>query len=191
MWVLSQYICRRMIKKKHWEKVYFKSQILGRPSIGEYWHIIGVPLLPENVTFTFFRMCWCYSEAYNPETQKWSSIVKILVYQYLGLEVYFFQTLFTNINSIQKSILTWIFSTDNLHNVSVYFKQFLKEVFDNTWRLHWHRFSASEMCESVLHTLFILYMLSVDFNKEYGILLTRSGRNFQHDKQTFSTHFYS
>ena len=31
------------------EKVYFGSQILERPSIGEYWNISGVPVLPENV----------------------------------------------------------------------------------------------------------------------------------------------
>ena len=38
-------------------KVYFRSHILERPSIGEYWIISGVPVLPENVTFTFFRKC--------------------------------------------------------------------------------------------------------------------------------------
>ena len=59
------------------EKVYFRSQILERPSIGEYWNISGVPVLPENMIFTFFRTCWCYSEAYNTGTQKWwSSIVQ-------------------------------------------------------------------------------------------------------------------
>ena len=40
---------------KMWEKVYFRSQILERPSnSGEYWNISGVPVLPENVIFTFF-----------------------------------------------------------------------------------------------------------------------------------------
>ena len=58
------------------EKVYFRSQILQRPSIGEYWNIFGVPVLPENVIFTFFRACWCYLETYNTGTQKWSSIVQ-------------------------------------------------------------------------------------------------------------------
>ena len=58
------------------EKVNFRSQILVRPSIGEYWNTFGVPVLPENVIFTFFRMCWCYSEAYNTGTQKWFSIVQ-------------------------------------------------------------------------------------------------------------------
>ena len=58
------------------EKVYFRSQILERPSIDEYWNISFVPVLPENVIFTSFRMCWCYSEAYNTGTQKWSSIVQ-------------------------------------------------------------------------------------------------------------------
>ena len=56
------------------EKVYFRSQILEHPSIGEYWNIFCVPVLPENVIFAFFRTCWCYSEAYNTGTQKWSSI---------------------------------------------------------------------------------------------------------------------
>ena len=58
------------------EKVNFRSQILVRPSIGEYWNTFGVPVLPENVIFTFFRMCWCYSETYNTGTQKWFSIVQ-------------------------------------------------------------------------------------------------------------------
>ena len=58
------------------EKVYFRSQILERPSIGEYWNISGVPVLPENVIFMFFRTAWCYSEAYNTGMQKWSSIVQ-------------------------------------------------------------------------------------------------------------------
>ena len=73
------------------EKVYFRSQTLEHPSIGEYWNIFGVPVLPENVLLTFFRTFWCYSEAYNTGTQKWSSIVQYPVYQYLGLEVYLFQ----------------------------------------------------------------------------------------------------
>ena len=58
------------------EKVNFRSQILERPSIGEYWNISGVPVLSGNVIFTFFRTCWCYSEAYNTGMQKWSSIVQ-------------------------------------------------------------------------------------------------------------------
>ena len=58
------------------KKVYLRSQILERPSIDEYWNISGVPVLPENVIFTFFRTCRCYSEAFNTGTQKWSSIVQ-------------------------------------------------------------------------------------------------------------------
>ena len=58
------------------EKVYFRSQILERPSIGEYWNISGVPVLSENVLFTFFRTCWLHSEANNTGTSKWSSIVQ-------------------------------------------------------------------------------------------------------------------
>ena len=55
-------------KKKRGGEVYFRSQILERPSIGEYWNIFGVPVLLENVIFTFFRTCWCYSEAYDTGT---------------------------------------------------------------------------------------------------------------------------
>ena len=36
-------------------KVYSRSQILERPSIGGYWNKFGVPVLLENVIFTFFR----------------------------------------------------------------------------------------------------------------------------------------
>ena len=68
--------------------------MLERPSIGEYWNISGVPVLPENVIFTFLRTCWCYSEAYNTGTQKMVWYCPILVYQYLGLEVYFFPFFF-------------------------------------------------------------------------------------------------
>ena len=39
------------------EKVYFRSQILECPGIGQYWNIFGVPVLPENVILTFFRTC--------------------------------------------------------------------------------------------------------------------------------------
>ena len=74
------------------EKVYFRSQILERPSIGEYWNIFDVPVLPENVIFTFFRTCWCYSEAYNTGTQKGSSIVQYSCTSIWNLKylVYFF-----------------------------------------------------------------------------------------------------
>ena len=48
----------------------------GRYQYCGYWNISGVPVLPENVILTFFRTCWCYSEAYNTGTQKWSRIVQ-------------------------------------------------------------------------------------------------------------------
>ena len=67
------------------------SQILERPSIGEYWNIFDVPVLPENVTFTFFRTCWCYSEAYNTGTQKWSSIVQYSCTSIWDLKFTFFR----------------------------------------------------------------------------------------------------
>ena len=57
-------------------KVYFRSQILERPSTDEYWNIFGVLVLPGNVIFTFFRMCWWHSEANN--MPNWSSIVQYL-----------------------------------------------------------------------------------------------------------------
>ena len=63
-------------KKKKKEKVYLRSQILECPSIDEYWNISGVPVLPENVIFMFFRTCRCYSEAFSTGMQKWSSIVQ-------------------------------------------------------------------------------------------------------------------
>ena len=63
--------------KRNPEKVYFRSQILERPSISEYWNNSGVPVLPENVIFiTFFRTCWWHPEVHNTRTQKWSSIVQ-------------------------------------------------------------------------------------------------------------------
>ena len=64
------YVGPNVQTKLHQEKVYFRSQILERPSIGEYWNISGVPVLPENVIFTSFRTCWCYLEAYNTGMQK-------------------------------------------------------------------------------------------------------------------------
>ena len=73
------------------KKVYFRSQFLERPSNGEYWNISGVTVLPENVIFTFFRMCWCYSEAYNTETQKWSSIFQYSCTSIWALKYTFFQ----------------------------------------------------------------------------------------------------
>ena len=57
-------------------KVYFTSQILEHPSIGEYWNISGVPVLPVNVIFTFFGTCWWNPETNNTGTGKWSSIVQ-------------------------------------------------------------------------------------------------------------------
>ena len=37
------------VAKQSREKVYFRSQILERPSIGKYWNISGVPILPVSV----------------------------------------------------------------------------------------------------------------------------------------------
>ena len=81
----------------YWEKVYFRSQILERSSIGEYWNIYGVPVLPENVIFTFFRTCWCYSEAYSTGKQKWSGIVQYLCTSIWDLK-YTFSDLRSNVH---------------------------------------------------------------------------------------------
>ena len=80
------------------EKVYLRSQILERPSIDEYWNISGVPVLPENVIFTFFRTCRCYSEAFNTGTQKWSSIVQYSCTSIWDLKYTFSEILFGSIS---------------------------------------------------------------------------------------------
>ena len=88
------------------EKVYFMSQILERPSIGEYWNILGVPVLPENVIFTFFRACWCYSGAYNTGMQKWSSNV-----QYSHTSIWDLKYIFSSISILKNWTLlldAWI-----------------------------------------------------------------------------------
>ena len=82
------------------EKVYFRSQILERPSIGEYWNIFSFPVLPENVIFTFFRTCWCNSEAYNTGTQKWSSIV-----QYSCTSIWDFRYTFSQLHKCYQSLV--------------------------------------------------------------------------------------
>ena len=63
----------------------------GTSSIGQYWNIFDVPVLPKIVIFTFFRTCWCYSEAYITGTQKWSSIVQYLCTSIWDLKYTFFQ----------------------------------------------------------------------------------------------------
>ena len=84
------------------EKVYFRSQILECPSIGEYWNIFGVPVLPENVIFMFYRTCWCYSEAYNTGTQKWSSIV-----QCSCTSIWDLKFTFSDFNSYYYFVMKW------------------------------------------------------------------------------------
>ena len=68
---------RLKVRLKTTEKVYFRSQILERPSIAEYWDIFDVPVLPKNVIFTFCRKCWCYPEAHSTGMQKWLSIYNV------------------------------------------------------------------------------------------------------------------
>ena len=69
-WIWVEYL------KTKKEKVYFRSQILERPSIVEYWNISGVPVLPEIVIFTFLKSCWLRPEANNTGMPKWSRIVQ-------------------------------------------------------------------------------------------------------------------
>ena len=52
----------RLKTKKFLEKVYFRSQILEHPSIGEYWNIFGVPVLPENFLRRMVRAWNLYFE---------------------------------------------------------------------------------------------------------------------------------
>ena len=50
--------------------------VLKVPDTGtsQYWWIFGVPVLPENVIFTFFRKCYCYPEAHSTGMQKCDQI---------------------------------------------------------------------------------------------------------------------
>ena len=113
--------------KNVWEKVYFRSQILERPSIGEYWNISGA-VLPENVIFTFFGTCWCYSEAYNTGTQKWSSIV-----QYSCTSIWDFKYTFSKYTF--SSILFFFFCLF-----------FIKPFLTNRWRHFGRRYWAEIYC---------------------------------------------
>ena len=104
------------------EKVYFRSQILEFPSIGEYWNTFGIPVLPENVIFTFFRMCWCYSEAYNTGTQKWSSIVQYSCTSIWDLKYTFFQHLYQtkdkNLTAATNLFTSWDNSAKHRNDIS-------------------------------------------------------------------------
>ena len=59
-------------------KVYFRSQILECPSIGEYWNIFGSPVLLENVIFTILECAGVIQKLTILECKKWSSIVQYL-----------------------------------------------------------------------------------------------------------------
>ena len=65
------------------------SQILERPSIGEYWNISGVPVLPENVIFRSLERAGSIQKQTILERKNGLVYCTILVYQYLGLEVRF------------------------------------------------------------------------------------------------------
>ena len=100
------------------EKVYFRSQILEHPSIGEYWNISGVPVLLENVIFTFFRTCRCYSEAYNTGTQKWSSIVQYSCTSIWDLKYTFSHAFFRTENCMFQPCLTQNMQWHHVHSWS-------------------------------------------------------------------------
>ena len=51
----SCHICVRQVSNQ--KKVFLGPRYWNPPSIGEYWNISGLPVLPENVTFRFFKMC--------------------------------------------------------------------------------------------------------------------------------------
>ena len=76
---LANDVYNQLKKNENWEKVCFRSQILERYSISEYWkywNISGIPVLPEDVILAFFRTCWWHPEANNTGMLKWSSIVQ-------------------------------------------------------------------------------------------------------------------
>ena len=83
--------------------VYFRSQILERPSIGEYWDIAGAPVLPENVIFAFFGKYWWDPEANNSGMSKWSSIIV----QYSCTIIWDLKYTFFQISYFNKFILQW------------------------------------------------------------------------------------
>ena len=78
-------------------------------SIAKYWNISSVAVLPENVIFTFFRTCWCYSDAYNTGTQKWSSIVQYSCTSIWDLKYTFSYLLFFSMVSLKKK-KSWKFA---------------------------------------------------------------------------------
>ena len=61
--------------------------------------------LPENVIFTFFRTCWCYSEAYNTGMQKRSSIV-----QYSCTNIWDFKYIFSIFCFVFLFLFCFVFS---------------------------------------------------------------------------------
>ena len=70
-------------------EVYFRSQILERPSIGEYWNISGEPVLPENVIFTSFRHAGVIQK-FTILERKNGLVLSNTRVPVSGLEVYFF-----------------------------------------------------------------------------------------------------
>ena len=51
-----------------WENVYLRSQILERPSIGNNWNISCIPVLTENVMFTFYNVLRFIPQIWNAKT---------------------------------------------------------------------------------------------------------------------------
>ena len=113
------------------EKVHFRSQILECPSIGEYWNISGVPVLPENVILMFFKMCWCYSEAYNTGMQKWSSIVQYLCTSIWDLKYTFSGKITFLFYCFAKPSTAFLFGTNQPIGISFLLNVALKKAYYN------------------------------------------------------------
>ena len=110
-WMLFELLFLMQIQTIFFEKVYFRSQILERPSIGKYWNISAVPVLPENVIFTFFRTCWWHPETNNTGMPKWSSIAQYLCTSIWDLKFtfsfFFFFPFFCDFNKNHQSFRNW------------------------------------------------------------------------------------
>ena len=100
--------------KQNREKVNFRSQILERPSIVEYWNISGVPVLPENVIFTFLKTCLLHPEANNTGTPKWSSIV-----QYSCTSIWDLKYTFSQNRMVQTTLKFELFDNNNNNKTGV------------------------------------------------------------------------
>ena len=86
----------------------FGKSILEVPDTGtsQYWWILEhfwctSIILPENMIFTFFRTCRCYSEAFNTGMQEWSSIVQYSCTRIWDLKYTFSKDFFFFLSKVQ------------------------------------------------------------------------------------------